>query len=197
MTAQLQYHQATFDLLKLQPVFSATSAHVVRGCEDYCDFKFPASVREWYSLEGAVDILRTYPNQDHPIPLNLLGDEVDALDDYHKLLIFMHENQGVCSWAVRIGTGDDPPVYVRYEQDDPWRLYAESFSGFVYIQVWDWHYRLQVNARFGAAHSPLSENELKVLGEYFCGAAKKLDRIKPGLREYSALQAPLPQTPLV
>src|SRR5262245_5468670 len=55
---QLVYHQATFDLLGREPVFSDAARVLFEERERACGARFPAAVREWYSLDGAVDILR-------------------------------------------------------------------------------------------------------------------------------------------
>ncbi|MCI0457281.1 MAG: hypothetical protein L0Z62_09910 [Gemmataceae bacterium] len=54
---KLQYHQETFDLLDEEPVLSADALKQIGRCEQQCGNTLPASVREWYSLEGAEDRL--------------------------------------------------------------------------------------------------------------------------------------------
>jgi hypothetical protein len=52
----------------------------------------------------------------------------------------MSENQGVCNWAVKLDERDDPPVVVEVDSapNEVWLPLANTFSEFVYCQVWDY-----------------------------------------------------------
>ena len=104
--------------------------------------RFPAAAREWYSLEGAVEILATYSNEDRPLPIPNLG--VSPWDTLlsNGLLVFMDENQGVHQWGVQLDGSDDPPVHAGYYKDlTNWEIVTDNFSTFVYCYVWDWAQR--------------------------------------------------------
>jgi hypothetical protein len=148
MAARLKYHRETFHLLGRQPVRSPEAAAVLKQRERARKFKLPASVREWYSLAGAVETLEANSNSDHPVALERLGEprglwgpnsgEVfDGVAD--GVLHLMVANQGCCHWAVRLAPGDDPAVLVT-EQLRPtgtvWRTVTEHFSQFVLSKVW-------------------------------------------------------------
>ena len=61
-------------LLPALPPFSGTAAEAFdrRGRER--GIRFPDAVREWYSFDGAVDLLRHYSNADHPLPIEKFGE---------------------------------------------------------------------------------------------------------------------------
>lgn len=146
----LRFHQATADLSRQPLILSPAAQHALSEREAACGFALPASVREWYSLEGAVDILAHHSNDDHAIPLERLGASAPLSHDpgpsATKRLAVMTENQGVCSWAVSLDGSDDPPVLVGMDDgtaegdESPvvWRSFAARFSTFVYTLVWDW-----------------------------------------------------------
>src|SRR5262249_45215197 len=128
------------------PQFSQSAAQAVEEREKQLGIVFPGSVREWYSLEDAVGVLGGYSNDDWSVEISKLGEPVDnwynrGPRDFlsENLLVFLHENQGVCNWAVSL-TGDaDPPVMVE-ESTVPgaqWLPCSDSFSTFVWCQVWD------------------------------------------------------------
>jgi hypothetical protein len=146
----LHYHQATADLLRQPLVPSPAALKLLEEREAACGITLPASLREWYSLEDAVDILARHSNDDHPVPLALLGQiaplETDPGLHVAGRLLVMRENQSVCSWVVQLDGSDGPPMLVGMDDDtaadgEPpvvWRPYAETFSTFVYNWVWDW-----------------------------------------------------------
>jgi hypothetical protein len=144
--SQLKYHSAAVALLPKPPRFSESAAHSVRERERQLGIAFPDSVREWYSLEDAAGLLGSYSNDDWPIDVSQLGEpfenwfgqgERDFLSQ--NLLILMHENQGVCNWAIKL-TGDPDPPVVNEETSAPgavWLPCADSFSTFIWSQIWD------------------------------------------------------------
>jgi len=94
-----------------------------------------------------VEILATHSNCDHPTPLDRLGEieqvwhKADSRDSAPKsYLPTMTENQGVCRWAIELDGSDDPPVVVEVDSTSgvSWQHCADTFSTFVYTQVWDW-----------------------------------------------------------
>jgi hypothetical protein len=81
-----------------------------------------------------------YPEHDHSAEPHQLDGLVQA-----GLLVVMIENQGVCTWAVKLDGSDDPPVVVEVDSinsaDSPsevrWEPCAASFSTFLYCRAWD------------------------------------------------------------
>jgi hypothetical protein len=71
----------------------------------------------------------------------------DRLDDFVRagLLVVMIENQGVCTWAVKLDGSDDPAVVVEVDSrrsgatpsEVRWEPCAVSFSTFMYCRAWD------------------------------------------------------------
>lgn len=147
----LTYHQATFDLISEKPVVSRWAVEVLDLLEQSRGIVLPASVRELYSLEGAVNILNRFPLCGYAREVERLGDtfrywldasyhEVDLLEQ--DLLWIMRELQGVYSWAVHLNGSDDPPVVVAIGNETPvpftrYYPYIETFSAFVYTRAWD------------------------------------------------------------
>ena len=60
------YHQAPFDLIQKTPRISSQAIKTLDQLERVHTFMLPASVREWYSLEGAVAILLKN-TENHPV----------------------------------------------------------------------------------------------------------------------------------
>src|SRR5438105_2038467 len=123
------FHSATFRLLGIEPRLSRAAVSDVEHAERRLGFRLPASVREWYCNEEAIDILAKYSNQDSPIPL--LEFAVKEWKE-HRLVAFKYENQGVCVWALLLEDSDDPPVYVDVDSNGAhWNMLAPSFSAYI------------------------------------------------------------------
>ena len=142
----LRFHRAAIGLLPAPPGFSSKNVAIIAERESQLNRSLPASVREWYSLDRSVDLLREYSNCDLPVPLEQLGNPSKnwygsgARDFVHDdLLWVMAENQGVCNWAVKLDGTDDPPVVVEVDSapSEVWRPLSSSFSEFIYCQIWD------------------------------------------------------------
>jgi hypothetical protein len=142
----MRWHEKTAELIGRRLEESDTAASVVSAVERERSFLFPDSVREWYSLPDATEILRQYSNDDSPVAARDLGKPFarwynggprDFVSEGR--LVFMFENQGVCQWSVELSGADDPPVAVIVDPGphDDWTACARSFSDFVYCQVWD------------------------------------------------------------
>jgi hypothetical protein len=176
MAVQLKYHRDAVKLLCNAPAFSYSAADLLRKREEQLRIKFPASVTEWYSLEGAVRILAQYSNDNSPFKIEELGEPFqdwygggprDFLSD--KLLLFMHENQGVCNWAIRLEDSADPAdPHVVVEVDSApnaiWLTCADRFSTFIWCQIWD-HSQLAVGV--SAQETELIERDLRFLQSNF------------------------------
>jgi hypothetical protein len=144
--AKLRFHQRTFALLGHQPATSDALQDKLADVERALGRPLPASVREWYSLAGATSLLAEFSNDDHIVPLEQLTgcESIDAIDDViapgrNQAHVLMHENQGVCTWAVLIDGSDDPAVVVcdNHYLNPRWHLYSDRFSTFVYVRIWD------------------------------------------------------------
>src|SRR5689334_18834553 len=105
-----QYHGRAIGLLERTPVVSPGAIGAIVRAEQTFGFRCPPSVREWYSLRDAASILESCSRADSIVPVEELGEPVNTVDLVKQnLLLFRHENQGVCSWTVRLEAGDDPP----------------------------------------------------------------------------------------
>ncbi|GAA2602023.1 hypothetical protein GCM10010399_35980 [Dactylosporangium fulvum] len=158
MTTELRYHARSLALVaRTAEVSSGAVTAIDRFAADR-GFALPASVREWYSLAAGPAVLRDFGNEDRvyePHELGRLetfwpepdgddgpGDEEREWDPVAegRLLPFMIENQGVCSWAVVLDGSDDPPVVISFDDLDPsddWTTHMASFSDLVYTRIWD------------------------------------------------------------
>lgn len=140
------YHEAALKFISPKPVISEASTKVLADRERALGICFPESIRAWYSLDGAVEILKRCSNEDHPVSLEKLGEPAErwygagTRDLLSKSLPWiMAENQGVCNWAVQLDGTKDPPVVVEVNTapNEQWLPYAERFSEFIFSWIWD------------------------------------------------------------
>lgn len=166
------FHQCTYDLLEVQPRRSEAAIELVSELDSRCGGRLPAAVKEWYSLDGAVNILAK-KTSDHLVPLEELGK---VFDDWYGggrrdfvaegYLVIMTENQGVCNWAVPLNSEEeDPPVLVEVESSPNvvWKPFADRFSIFVNTIVCDWIDSIHLCAQ----DTPLADKDLGFLREHF------------------------------
>ena len=69
---RVSYHQSIFDLLDLQPSESAQARESIEDCERRCGRRLPEAVRQWYLIEGVVQLWYDYSNMDAPEPLEVV-----------------------------------------------------------------------------------------------------------------------------
>ncbi len=164
-------HARTLKLLNIAPAISDGAVAKLDAVEARIGRKLPASVREWYSLEGAPEILRQYSNDDWPLEVSEFGL---PREDTHgggphdllarDLVVFRYENQGVCVWAFGMDGTDDPPVYVDFDsQFKTWTKCAPTFSEHLYAWMWDYAKVLTTDLLVQAQNKPLSETALGIL----------------------------------
>jgi hypothetical protein len=76
---RLQYHQSAFKLIGKEPVLSGTASCVLDRLERQHDFRFPASLREWYSIKNIYQMFYTIVSAKTIPPtrtVNHAGDEI-------------------------------------------------------------------------------------------------------------------------
>jgi hypothetical protein len=136
------FHARALALLETVPPVSAAATDELTKLERDRGIVLPPSVREWYALEGASELLRKGIDG-QGIHLDQLGrphegfeEPVDPVPQGRMLL--MVENQGVCAWAVRLDGSSDPPVDIEYDTmpEPEWHPFTPSFSQFVRYCVW-------------------------------------------------------------
>jgi hypothetical protein len=159
------FHSTTFRLLGIEPSTTAVATSKVELTERRLGFRLPASVREWYCDDCAIDILSKHSNQDWPITLS---DFEVTQGPTNQLLPFKRENQGVCIWAVALDGSDDPPVFVDVDSNgNQWNLQATTFSTHVYTCVWDYARVFDQAALVQAQNGPFTAEALAELRNRF------------------------------
>jgi hypothetical protein len=158
----LQFHARTFEMAGATPALVKAAVRLLEERERECGLTFPASVREWY-LFGGFGLgpkVGCGPTGDTMVPVRGLGRafsdwfpehddpaKPQRLDDFVRagLLVVMLENQGVCTWAVKLDGSNDPAVVVEVDSrrsaaspsEVRWESCAGSFSTFMYCRAWD------------------------------------------------------------
>jgi hypothetical protein len=171
----LRYHARTLRLLGITPRIAPTAVKEFDRVERRTGRTLPASVREWYSLKGACQLLRKYSNADPPLAISELGKPRTDTNGggphdllARDLLVFRYENQAVCVWAVRLDGSDDPPVVVDYDsQFQTWLSCGATFSGHLFAWMWDYALVLGQDLLIQAHNRPLSAQALAFLGRHF------------------------------
>src|SRR5215470_9105302 len=108
-----------FNLAGWDPVKSNDAAAAVARVEERIGRKLPRSFRNLLMCGNWVELLAEHSNCDCPISCSELGQRVSRWNVYDPLsddlLPFMFENQGVCTWAVRLKGADDPAVFIEVD----------------------------------------------------------------------------------
>jgi hypothetical protein len=112
------------------------------------NLKLPASVREWYSLDIAPEIMGSASL------FWLSPSEMEPYPD-HTCYFMHHEyfDQGGERLVFKLDAGDDPPVLAQI-YDDELRLIEPTFSQFLYCHFWDWHSSYMFPYWFDIVHAP-------------------------------------------
>ena len=165
----IQYHAETLSLAGWKALSPAAVDRRVSAIESAIGHQLPASLRELMATECWPGFLEQFSNCDRPIAVeDLLRSRWPSYDAIgNRVLPFMIENQGVCTWAVALDTGDDPEVLVEVDSGNPptWRHAAETFSLWLRTQVLD--HQLLERALFAAQAEPLSAAALAGLEAAF------------------------------
>jgi hypothetical protein len=159
------FHAATFQLLEDLPRPSESAILECEKAERRLRLTLPASVREWYSCDRAIEILLEHSNDDPPIAVSRL---TTAQSGPGLLLPFRTENQGVCIWAILLNGSEDPPVLVSVDSNgQDWCNHAPSFSTYVRASVWDYKVVHHAPLLVQAQNMPLSSEAVQQLEQLF------------------------------
>jgi hypothetical protein len=127
--------------------------------------RLPDAFRELLVSDAWPAFLKEFSNCDHPLePLQFPPNRWPAYNSLeHGLLPFMIENQGVCTWAIRLDDAPDPNVVVEIDSGSTpgWKPCGASFSAWLYCQVLD--RKVLDSALFAAQAEPLSAEVLSKL----------------------------------
>jgi hypothetical protein len=165
------YHQPTIDLLGMDLETPSSRLAVIAERERACGARFPASVREWFSIEAAEAVFHENTNQDHLEELDKLGKPEEATQGYLRVA---WENQAVVAWYVRLNEGDDPPVY---DNDDEWnedlsktnwRMNSKTFTNFIFDMISSNHFGGWYSGMHWSAEDQMPDvEEMQLLQEWF------------------------------
>jgi hypothetical protein len=138
----LEYHRTAFRLLRCEPVVSKRAVRGMDSLERALGVRLPASIREWYALEGAVEWLSLpdYPMGFHPLGIaqNAKGLRRAAPRPQYHWAVGEYPS-GVCYLAP---FPDDPDPLVRCWEtdgsavDDADEWCERPFSAFVFACCW-------------------------------------------------------------
>lgn len=167
------YHARTFELLKQVPTLSLNNLQALRAFEYRTNIKLPEAFYEWFCFEDAAELLTTCNFQSQPIQIDEFSLPLEAWWSFNPVsgavLPFLAENQGVCTWAIRLDSGDDPIVMIEVDSAVPpkWQLCSPGFSEWVYGVARG--SLIMERVRFQAQAAALSEQDLKFLQAEFQG----------------------------
>jgi hypothetical protein len=112
---ELRYHATAMRVLEATPVLSPAALRTIERCGARCGARLPASVREWYSLEGAESLLSIPDVGGCLEPLDRLLKRFARLrtdpdgSSPTRTLIYSADSSGFTEELTFDGT-DDPPV---------------------------------------------------------------------------------------
>jgi hypothetical protein len=166
----MKYHARTLQRIN-QPVPTG-NADTVAEAEKKLGVRLPASVKEWYCEVDGQCLLAKHSNNDRA----LAPGEFTRVDiDCKCLMIILHENQGVCWWAFELGRSDDPPVYVNLDPPpDKLFVYANSFSEFTYVRIFDFNAPWDSDRCLMETFKPLTEADVRWLESQFVNEPRSL-----------------------
>jgi hypothetical protein len=168
---ELQYHRTAFELLQSEPVFSRKAGKQLDSVQKAIGFPLPQSIREWYSLEDAVERLQlldeAYSFEPFGIAHNAKYLKKAAHREHHTWVVGAYPS-GVCFAASFPGEQD--PLVRCIEPDgsyiddaDEWT--NRTFSAFVFTCCW---YNLLHSRKTVAGTAPnFSPAQLDMLIELF------------------------------
>src|SRR5262245_2596250 len=136
-----------------------------------CGARFPASVREWFSIESAETLFYENTNEDDLQELAKLGEPQEVAQGYLKVAT---ENQAVVAWYVRLAEGDDPPVYDNNDEwnedlsKTAWRENSKTFTNFIFDMISNHHFHgWNSGMRMSAIDQQPGPEELRQLRSWF------------------------------
>lgn len=151
----INYHNDSFDLLKIGKRFTTDSQQHSEK-ELIIDELLPESVKEFIKLHEFYnwywknkwstkthELLEFYSNNDlfWITTLNISEKIIDEKTG-KSLIEFGQENQGNFLLAFEFDTNNpDPSVYIN-DSSNNWNLYFQTFSDFVYCQIFEWQFKL-------------------------------------------------------
>jgi hypothetical protein len=159
----MEYHRRTLEMIGRWP--ASVSSQGIDAAAARLGLPIPEAVKQWYSVDGTVEILGSYSNCDYPTSPDDFA--IECAND-RSVIAFLSENQGVCSWAFVLNGSEDPSVMINLNPPDEnaWRDCAEHFSSFVFCRVFD-HIHWYDDLMYGEIYGPLTDRDLAFLRDRF------------------------------
>jgi hypothetical protein len=201
----LKYHKATFELLSsfekpvtedyelfesvnLTPIVSQTLLDSLNEVEQKCKITLPPSLKEWYSIQSAVDIMdsciccNTFHSPDDWCQLkdvpkewalrpawirgaNYKKDSESGLQAFTQqfiqngFLMLLTEEQGVSHWAIKLNDhSENPPVWIEFDSWPDYVWQKYTHTFSDFIYEWVWEYLRYPHKLYLLAYSPESIN---------------------------------------
>lgn len=178
----MKYHSAAFGLIG-QPVACGLEQKL-SVAEQQLGLSLPTSVREWYTAVDGQALLAKYSNDDTALaPMEFKVIEIGG----RRLVQFLIENQGVCWWGFELNGSDDPPVFVDFDPPpDKLFLYANTFSEFTYLRVFDFDGWWDADRFALETRPPLTEPARRWLDENQTAKPRSLGWLGAGTLRYSS-----------
>lgn len=115
---------------------------------ELCGAELPLPLFKWYTWAGKRPEIMSGQN------FLLSPKDLEVKNGY---LRFYVENQGVYTWAT-LPAGDDPPVFGRFEDHDPWECEEVSLSEHLILMCL--FEAIMSHSPFGASTAWLAEDEM-------------------------------------
>ena len=167
-TIKLKYHIEALNLIGHVPSISEQALTELNELKNIIDF-IPESMYEFYSLKNSIELI-SYQDCLFSIPRIIRNIDRFLKND---MLIFMTENQSVVDWAIRLDGSDDPEVLVgdknKIEEKDKWIVYIDSFTNFIFTQIFDWKYIFGTPYVLQAGYKPSTDDLTFLMQEFNSG----------------------------
>lgn len=132
----LTYHQKSIELLGTTPQILQLNLERIRAFEAKYELAIPPALREWFSLENHSELLQKIASPHNLIEINhapKFQEDQNCRPHASEPFFVLIENQAVWFMTVELSKGENPPVYVRYnEPGELWTVHANSFSDWLH-----------------------------------------------------------------
>jgi hypothetical protein len=161
------HHERTMELVGRRWLERPGAESQLRALDAALGRSVPSALRELLLTDAWPTLLEDVSNGDQPLAIEkMLQPRWAGYDAVSQgVLPFMVENQGVCTWAIRLDGCEDPEVVIEIDSGTPptWEIAASSFSEWLHHQVHD--RKVIDSAMFSAQAPPLSPDTPRQLAQ--------------------------------